>query len=144
MEEMLVYALLLCEKLATENEYHKRLNELFLNYPENDDLLYLEWESDMKKAIVYIRTHMDYNHLDLERFGRALMDKLKVIYENSCDIRYFASRMFNLWESLPGNIQNIEPFWTLSYGDYHLSWGEEEETRAIYEHMLNYYINGKN
>ena len=47
--------------------------------------------------------------------------------------------MYSLWESLPGNIQNIEPFFTLSYADDPLSWGDEEQTRNIYEYMLNYY-----
>lgn len=41
MEELLVYIILLYEKLVTEDEYNKRLDELFLNIPENDDLLYL-------------------------------------------------------------------------------------------------------
>ena len=47
--------------------------------------------------------------------------------------------MYGLWESLPGNIQDIEPFWTLSYADEPLSWGDEEQTRDIYEYMLDYY-----
>ena len=34
----MIYAILLYEELATENEYNKRLNELFLSTPENDDL----------------------------------------------------------------------------------------------------------
>ena len=41
MEELLVYALLLYEELVAEDEYYKRLDELFLKTPENDDLLYL-------------------------------------------------------------------------------------------------------
>lgn len=41
MEELLVYAILLYEKLVTENEYNKRLDALFLKHPDNDDLLYL-------------------------------------------------------------------------------------------------------
>ena len=139
MEELLVYAILLYEGLVTENEYSKRLDELFLSNPEDDDLLYLEWETDIKKAIIYIRTHIDYNNLDLEQFGRRLISRLKVIYVNCSDIKYFASRMYSLWESLPGSIQNIEPFWTLSYADDPLSWGDEEQTRNIYEKMLSYY-----
>lgn len=141
MEELLVYAILLYEKLVTENEYNERLDELFLNNPENDELLYLEWETDIKKAVIYIRTRTNYNGLDYNRFGKILMGKLKPIYENYSDIKGFASRMFSLWESLPGNIQNIEPFWTLSYADEPLSWGDEEQTRDIYEHMLDYYGN---
>ena len=139
MEEMLVYLILLFEELVAQNDYNKRLDELFLDNPENDDLLYLEWETDIRKAVIYIKTHIDYNNLDYERFGRALMSKLKEIYKNHSDIRKFASRMFSLWESLPGNIQNTEPFWILSYADDPLSWGDEKQTRNIYEHMLNYY-----
>jgi len=75
MEELLVYAILLSEKLAAGNEYRKRLDELFLNNPENDDLLYLEWETDIEKAVIYVRTNFDYNSLDIERFGRGLMSK---------------------------------------------------------------------
>lgn len=139
MEELLVDAILLYEGFVTENEYSKRLDELFLNDSENDDLLYLEWETDIKKAIIYIRTHIDYNHLELERFGRILMSKLKVVYINCSDIKYYASRMYSLWKSLPRNIQDTEPFWMLCYGDDPLSWGDEEQTRNIYEHMLDYY-----
>lgn len=139
VEELLVYAILLYEDLVTENEYSKRLDELFLNDPENEDLLYLEWETDIKKAIIYIRTNIDYNNLDIERFGRILINKLKAVYVNCSDIKCFASRMYNLWESLPGGIQNIEPFWTLCYADDPLSWGDEEQTRNIYEYMLDYY-----
>ena len=43
----------------------------FLNSSENDDWLYLEWETDIKKAIVYVRIHIDYKNMDLERFARA-------------------------------------------------------------------------
>lgn len=139
MEELLVYAILLYENLAAENEYNKRLDKLFLENPGNDDLLYLEWETDIKKAIIYIRTHFDYNGLDYKQFGVILMDRLKTVYENCSDIKYFASRMFSLWKSLPGNIQDIEPFWTLSYADEPLSWGDEEQTRSIYDYMLDYY-----
>ena len=143
MEELLVYAILLYEGLAAENEYNKRLDELFLSTPENDnlfdDLLYLEYETDIKKAIIYVRTHIEYNNLNINLFGRVLMSKLKTVYENCPDIKYLAGWMYSLWESLPGNIQDIEPFWTLSYADDPLSWGDEEQTRNIYQNMLHYY-----
>ena len=83
----MVYAILLYEELVTENEYNKRLDELFLRTPESDDLLYLEWETDIKKAIIYVRTHIDYNNLDLEQFGRILMSKLNAVYINCSDIK---------------------------------------------------------
>lgn len=49
MEELLTYAILLSEELGSESEYYKRLDELFLGNSESDDLLYLEWETDIKK-----------------------------------------------------------------------------------------------
>ncbi|MCI8805422.1 MAG: hypothetical protein HFE59_05920 [Clostridiales bacterium] len=139
IEELLVFAFLLYEEMVTKDKYNKRLDELFLDNPENDDLLYLEWETDIKKSIAYIRTHIDYDVFDYEQFGRILMSKLKVYYKNCSDIKSFANRMYNLWESLPGNIQDKEPFFTLCYADDPLSWGNEEQTRNIYEYMLNYY-----
>lgn len=139
MEELLAFALLLYEEIVTEDEYNKRLDELFLDNPENEDLLYLEWETNIKEAIKYIRTHIDYNTLDYEQFGRILMSMLKVCYKNCSDIKSFANRMYNLWENLPGNIQDREPFFTLCYADDPLWWGNEEQSRKIYEDMLNYY-----
>ncbi len=143
MEELLVYALLLYQELVTETDYNRRLDEMFLNTPENDDLfndlLSLEYETDIKKAIVYVRTHTAYNNLDIDLFGKILMSKLNEVYKNYSDIREFAYRMYWLWEALPGNLQNIEPFWTLRYADDPLSWGDDEQTRNIYESMLSYY-----
>ena len=47
--------------------------------------------------------------------------------------------MYSLWESLPGNLQNMEPFWSLCYADEPLTWGDEAQTRSLYETMLSYY-----
>lgn len=137
MEELLVLALLLDEDMVTEEAYHKRLDELFLNDAENDDLLYLEWETNIKKAILYIRTRVDGRVLDEERFERILMSQLKGYYNNGVDIKDFADRMYHVWGNLPGTLQNREPFFTLSYADDPLSWGDEEQTRSIYENLLN-------
>jgi len=135
----LTYAILLSEELGSESEYYKRLDELFLGNSESDDLLYLEWETDIKKAVIYMKTHIDYNNFDFNRFGKILMSKLEAIYTNCTDIKVFAKRMHSLWESLPENIQNIEPLQALCYADDSLSWGDEDQTKNIYEYVLNYY-----
>lgn len=141
MEELLALAVLLYEGVVETGEYGKRLDELFLANPENEILLYLEWETDIRQAVTYIRTHIDYNALDYERFGRILMGRLKENYEQGSDIRDFARRMYDLWGELPEDIQRREPFFSLCYGDEPLSWGDEKQTREIYEDMLNYYNN---
>lgn len=139
MEELLAYAYLLGMNLITEAMYEEKLNELFLENPMDEDLLELEFLSgNRKETVIYIRTHIDYNSMDFNRFGRVLFGVLKPIYE-SMDIHRFGSAMYSLWENLPGNLQLIKPFRTLSYADDPLSWGDVEQSREIYEEMLDYY-----
>lgn len=139
MEELLVYALLLYEGFSVDKEYQNRLDALFLENPTDDFLLDLEFlSSNLKDSIAYIITKFDYNHFDHDSFGRFLMQKLKPCYD-STDIKEFAGRMYSLWESLPGNIQEEPPFNILCYADDPLSWGDEAHTRELYEHMLDYY-----
>lgn len=140
MEELLVYAILICEGFALEDEFQSRLDEMFLNNPNNNDLLELECMSNIKNQIVYIRANFDYNNINIESFGKTLMKKLNEAY-HSTDLRRFAGMMFHLWESLPGNIYNIEPFRTLSYGDEPLCYNDEQQSRILIEKMLNYYEN---
>ena len=139
MEELLAYAYLLGVELISEIKYEEKLNKLFLENPTDEDLLELEFLSGNKKeTIVYIRTHTDYNSMDFDKFGRTLCGLLKPIYE-SMDIRKFGEEMYLLWDDFAGNLQDMEPFRTLSYADDPLSWGDTEQTRKLYEHMLNYY-----
>ncbi len=138
MEELFVYALLLYEEIVSEDEYLKRLDELFLEYPGNVDLLFLEWETNKNRAITYIRTHIDCNRLDYNLFGKILMEKIKAYYNNT-DLKSFAAKMYCLWKNLPESIQRREPFFMLCYADDPLSWGDEEQSRNIYESMMNYY-----
>ena len=141
MEELLAYAILLYEDIVTEEEYQERLDALFLEHPDDRILLDLECETDIQEAVIYIRTQLDYGYIGLhpETFGRTLMKKLKDYYDRCTDLRQFGSKMYSVWESLPGRFYNQEPFWTLSYADDPLSWGDEEQTRSLYETMLSYY-----
>lgn len=139
MDELLALVLLLREGMVAKDEYYQRLDELFLESSQDDDLLYLECETDIKCAIIYIMSHVNYDKLDYEKFGKALMSKVKVFYRKCSDIERFANRMYSLWEGIPGSIQDKEPFSILAYADEPLSWGDKEQTKTIYEEMLNYY-----
>ena len=140
MEELLVYAILICECFDFEDEFQSRLDEMFLNTTNSNDLLELECMSNIKNQIVYIRTNFDYNNINIESFGKTLMKKLTVAY-HSTNLRCFLGMMFSLWEALPGNIQDIEPFHTLTYGDEPLCYNDEQQSRILIEKMLNYYEN---
>ncbi len=139
MEELLAYAYLMGEGFNIESIYEEKLNELFLLNSDDEDLLELEFLSgDIRESVIYIRAHIDYNTLDRKKFGKELMNLLKPIYK-SMDIHRFGSRMYSVWEGLAGNLQDEEPFSTLCYADDPLSWGDEKQTREIYEKMLSYY-----
>lgn len=139
MEELLVFAILFCAGYEVESEYQNRLDEMFLENPTDEDLLELEFlSSNIKESIIYIKTHVDYNNFNHDIFGKNLMHRLKVCYENT-ELGWFAKRTYTIWEELPGNIQDEEPFLILSYADEPLCWGDEKQTRELYEHMLNYY-----
>ncbi|MBD5081260.1 MAG: hypothetical protein HDT44_05790 [Ruminococcaceae bacterium] len=140
MEELLAYAYLLCEGFDLEEEYEEKLHELFLkDTTHSEDLLTLEGLcGKMKESTIYIRTHINYSSLDREKFGKTLMTLLKPFYQ-SMDIEQFGQRMYSVWEGMAGNLQEEEPFSVMCYADDPLSWGDEKQTRELYEKMLNYY-----
>lgn len=141
MEELYIFALLLNEEIISKESYFRRLDTLFLDNPKNELLLHLEWETNISEAILYIKTQIDSNILDYELFGKILMEKIKTYYEHNPNIKIFADKMYRLWKSLPETLQKKEPFFALCYADDPLSWGDEEQTREIYKHMMNYYKN---
>lgn len=61
--------------------------------------------------------------------------------EWEADIKQFANKMYSLWKNLPDKLQDEQPFFQLSYADDPLSWGDEKQTRSIYEKMFHYYEN---
>lgn len=142
MEELLVYAVLICAGFNFEYEYGKKLNELFMQNPSDDELLELECKNSVKDAVLYIMSHYVSNDLscDIDLFGKFLMRKLNMIYCES-DIRDFAEKSYHLWKILPLNIQHKEPFIVLSYADEPLSWGDEPQSKELFESMFNFYIN---
>ena len=139
MEELLVFALLLCEGFDVEAEYGNRLDEMFLENPTDEMLLDLEcMSSNIKQSVLHIIANFYFDDFDHYVFGKLLMIKLKKLY--ACTkIEVFARRMYSLWKRLPDNISCQQPFHTLSYADDPLSWGDEKQTRELYEDMLNYY-----
>ena len=140
MEELFVYLILFGEQIITYDLYQKKLDLLFLENPNNEVLLNLEWETDIKRALIYARANMDYQNFNYKIFGKILMSNLKEYYDNCQDINIFANKMYSLWTSLPSYIQNEEPFWTLSYADDSLTYADEEQVCFLYKKILNYYV----
>ena len=116
-------------------------NAHFLKHPDNDLLLELEMKTlDIQGTIKNIFDYCLENNVDYDTFGRFLIIKLEEIYyKDDMDIRFFGSKMYSIWRVLPSEIQSKEPFWTLCHADDSLSWGDERQTRELYQKMFQYY-----
>ena len=86
---------------------------------------------------------MDYSgkvDIDYDVFGKFLLYELNTIYPEM-EIHNFGAKAYSLWNLLPKNIEQKQPFLTLSYADDPLSWGDEKQSRELYEKMFKYYEN---
>ncbi len=137
MEELLALALLLNEDIVNKAEYEHVLNNLFLKSPDDAMLLYIETAADIETSIFYINAHMDNLAFDYDKFECILMKRLQKYYISCADINDFAAKMYSLWQHLPDKIKHEEPFLALNYAGDPLSWGDEKQSRAIFEQIIN-------
>ena len=64
---------------------------------------------------------------------------LKIYNSKKINIKEFGIQSYEVWKLLPNEIMQKEPFWTLEYADDCISWGDEEQTRKLYEKAFEYY-----
>lgn len=139
MNELLAYAILLCERIVSDGLFNVQLDKIFLESPNDGKLLELECMGNAEKAAASVRALFDYSKLDKVRFGKAIMKELNE-YSRSCGItEQFGKKMYLLWKSLPGCIRDEEPFSVFTYADEPLSWGDEQQSRELYEKAFYYY-----
>ena len=140
MVKLYALALLLCEGFDVEKEYQNVLDELFLNNPDNQDLLELEEMSgNIKSSVSHVLlSKTDEWEINYDLFGKYLMKMAKFCYEKT-ELKLFAKRMYFLWQKLPSCIQEEEPFFTLCFAGDPLSYGDTKQTRELYENMFDYY-----
>ncbi|RKI93172.1 hypothetical protein D7V94_04110 [Parablautia intestinalis] len=137
MEKLFVYALLYSEGFDVWASYADTLDMLFIENLENEEYLSLEMMRP-KEAVLHSISVMYGSEFDSEYFGKILMKSLQQIYEN-ISIEVFAKKMYSLWKKLPQHICKEEPFFTLSYADDCLSYGDEYQCRQLYEKAMYYY-----
>ena len=139
MNELLAYAILLCEGIVSDEIFNARLDEMFMKKPNDKLLLDLECTGDAEKAAASLRANFDYTKLDKVLFGRTMMKELREYCRLYGVTKQFGEKMYLLWESLPDCVQDEEPFSVFTYADDPLSWGDEQQSREIYEKALDYY-----
>ena len=143
MEELYAELLLWYIGFHSSERYNALLDEKFLSDSENE--LYLELEeysADILNSMGRFKRYWDYecSEFDRDLFGKQLFAGLKYTYDtNRFEISDFGNRCCKLWHMLPGSIIETEPFHTLIYADDPLSWGDEVQTRELYESAFAYY-----
>ena len=143
MEKLYAEFLLWFHGFDSSERYETLLNEDFLNNPNKDILLELEECSsnmvDARECFVHYWSY-ECPFLNPDIFGKALFEGLQSVYQkNSFRIEEFGRRCYRLWQDIPFVLGQTEPFWTLSYADDCLSWGDEGQTRMLYERAFAFY-----
>lgn len=128
--------------LSGKNDYVSELDRLFLKDPEDDILLELECLGD-DRAAAWARLGWLADRVNIDLFGKELFAALEKVYsENRFPLAEFGRRCFELWRALPYHpyqYEHIEPFSTLTYADDPLSYGDEGQSRDLYEAAFDYY-----
>lgn len=148
MEQLIAAALLWINGLGTYEEYNCLLDEKFLENPDSDILLELEWcSSDCKSTFRVLYNFWTYEYFETffevfkaEEFGKTLLYGLESVYNlNSFSLAEFGRRCNQLSDCLPQELIHVEPYVTLICAVDYTSIGYEEAARELYEKAFSFY-----
>lgn len=138
-EKLLALAILAHEELIGVSQFTEKLDEYFFDDPTNNLLLSLEFEYNDTNSIIATLLNQ-YELIDFNLFGLNLFREIDLIYNSSnLDIKKFGEKMYLIWKNIPYPYDEKEPFYTLSYADDCLSYGDEKQTRELYEQVISFY-----
>lgn len=140
MEKLAALCCLWAFGLGTKEDYYTELDRLFLLSPEDDFLLELEdLGGDCAAAWRRIASTAQ-TEMDIDKLGKELFAALEKVYnENKFALKEFGARCYKMWNLFPAGFRNDDPFFVLCYADDPLSWGDEKQTREIYQKAFDYY-----
>ena len=148
MEELTALCCLWVSGMGTKSEYTERLDELFLQDPENDLLLELEGLTGDERGTLAKFCITEEN---AGKFGKFLLSKVENYYINNVsdkpgELEKFAELAYKLWTVLSRfrSFQSFDlaysnPFYIFNYADDPLSWGDKEQSVELYQKAFNYY-----
>ncbi len=143
MEQLICKSLLLKIGLITGDNYSETLDKMFLEDSDNEMLLELQsYHYDVDTTFDILQRYWEYEFkgFSVDTFGKCLLEDLKTVYQsNVFSIEDFGKKCYRLWKQLPNELHLEEPFHVLSYADDPLSWGDEAQTREIYEKLFEFY-----
>jgi len=128
--------------IISAEEYNEYLDALFLEDMENELLLDLEiasYDFEETKALLIDYVYYTGHSINYTAFGKALFGVVEKAYRsNAVEIEEFGRRAYSVWRLLSEDIWYDEPFLTLNYADDCLSYGDEAQTRGLYETAFAY------
>lgn len=145
MEELTALFCLWVSGLGTRSEYTEKLDELFLQDPENDLLLELEGLTGDQQGTL-ARLHINTENSD--KSGKILISKVEKYYINNVsgkpeELELFTKLTDKLWyvllAVLPFEIANSDPILIFSYAGEALEWGDRKQTIELYQKAFDYY-----
>ena len=143
MEKLVALCYVWAFGLDDKTDYYTELDRLFLKNPEDDFLLELEGLGDDRAAAWERLGWLAESSLNIDVFGKELFAALEKVYnENRFSLTEFGERCYKMWGGLPYmpyQHECIEPFHTLTYAADPLSYGDEGQSRNLYEAAFNYY-----
>ena len=140
MEKLAVLCCLWAFGLSEKEYYCTELDRLFMLSPKDNLLFELEdLGGDCGAALARIFPLVERS-LNVDKFGKELFAALETIYnENKLTLEGFGRHCNMMWNWLPSELCYEEPFVTLCYANDPLSWGDEEQTRKIYQKAFDHY-----
>ena len=139
MEKLFAYALMLDTGFDIERNYEEYLHQQFLQSPEDDILLELEYISrDIDKTVSFLKEKKDFTSIDYELLTKELVELLKYCY-GIMSFDDFTAKTYPLWQHLPERIAYDNPMYQLCIADDSLSWGDVQQAKEIIESMFDYY-----
>lgn len=143
MESLFAYSYLWAWGFCSMQEYNTYLDSMFSKTPDDELLLELEECADnYKNTFARLKRYFEYeiNGFDSDRFGKILFEGLETAYNSGFyDIVEFGKSCYKMWNMLPDFLNHEQPFYVLCYADDPLSWGDEKQTRTLYEDAFNFY-----
>lgn len=143
MENLAALCCLWIYGFVTEKDYLAELDRLFLENPDDDFLLELEnLGGDYAAAWARLRSLLPTANID--KFGKVLFLWLeKYFHAEKITLHKFCIRCYGLWcllyNILPAEIVYGDPFVDLCYADEPLCWGDEKQSRELFQAMFDYY-----
>lgn len=137
MEHLYACCLLWALGFTNGESYADALHSSFRDRPESPTLFALEEafpDAGRSLSLLEATCAAGDSGFSQAAFAKALFTGLRAVYtENHFDLVIFGKKCYALWKALPSSLRDQEPFFTLSYAQDSLTWGDETAMRAHLE-----------